>query len=147
MKITVCGSAGFFEDMLKVKKQLEELGHEVKLPPSKIKDDNGNMIPVTEYYNIRKNSGEDAEWVWEEKTKAMRNHFDKVEWSDVILVLNNNKKDVKGYIGANTLLEMGLAFHLGKNIFLFNDIPEIDSKEEIIGMKPIVINQDLTKIK
>jgi len=42
---------------------------------------------------------------------------------------------------------MGLAFHLNKKLFLLNEIPEISYKEEILGMKPIIINNDLTKIK
>ena len=41
---------------------------------------------------------------------------------------------------------MGLAFYLKKKIFLLNDIPEMSFKEEILGMKPIVINNDLSKI-
>jgi hypothetical protein len=73
-------------------------------------------------------------------------HFDKVEWSDAILVLNYCKNGVDNYIGANTLLEMGLAFHLNKNIYLLNEIPELSYKEEILGMFPIVINNDLAKI-
>jgi hypothetical protein len=60
--------------------------------------------------------------------------------------LNYDKNNVKGYIGANTLLEMGLAFHLRKKIFLLNRIPEIGYKEEILGMGPFVIDGDLGKI-
>ena len=54
MKITICGSAVFYDEMLGIKKKLEQLGHQVKLPPSKIKDGNGNMISVKEYYSRRK---------------------------------------------------------------------------------------------
>lgn len=39
--------------------------------------------------------------------------------------------------------EMGLAFHLGKPIYLYNPIPEISYKEEILGMKPVVMNRSL----
>ena len=76
----------------------------------------------------------------------MRKHFDKVAWSDAILVLNYDKNKIEGYVGANTLMEMGLALHLNKRIYLLNPMPEISYKEEILGMKPIIINGDLSKI-
>ncbi len=62
------------------------------------------------------------------------------------MVCNYPKNDIDGYIGANTLIEMGLAFYLEKPIYLLNPIPEISYKEEILGMKPIVLNGDLEKI-
>jgi len=63
-------------------------------------------------------------------------------------VLNYDKKGVKGYVGGNTLMEIGVAFFLSKPIYLLNDIPEdVSYAEEILGMMPIVINGDLAKIK
>ena len=44
-------------------------------------------------------------------------------------------------------MEMGVAFYLHKKIFLLNPIPEISYREEILGMKPIIINGDLSLIK
>lgn len=139
MKITICGSIAFFEEMLKIKKELESLGHEVKLPPTEIKDQNNNLISVKEYYELRKTETDPKSWVWDRKEEAIRIHFNKVEWSDAILITNFEKNNIKGYVGANTFLEMGIAFHLNKKIFLLNQIPEQDSKEEILGMKPIVL--------
>lgn len=62
MIIAICGSIAFYDEMLNIKKKLEQLGHLVQLPPLEIPD-------------------------------------------------------------------------------------EISYKEEILGMKPVVINHDLTKIK
>jgi len=43
---------------------------------------------------------------------------------------------------------MGLAFALNKKIFLLNQAPEdLSYTEEIKGMKPIIINRDLEKVK
>ncbi|MCC7004617.1 hypothetical protein IT397_01740 [Candidatus Nomurabacteria bacterium] len=146
MKITLCGSIAFYDEMLDVKKKLEQIGHEIKLPPIEIKDDSGKMIPVKEYYAKRKAETKDTGWIWDRKEEAIRLHFEKIEWSDVILVLNYDKNNIPNYVGGNTLVEMGLAFHLKKPIFLFNAIPEISYKEEILGMKPILINQNLYRI-
>ncbi|MCC7570408.1 hypothetical protein KO465_03620 [Candidatus Micrarchaeota archaeon] len=146
MKVTICGSIAFYEDMLKIKKQLEHLGHDVDLPPIEVEDENGNMIPVSEYYKLRKNSDETVAWVWERKKQAILWHFKKIEWADAVLILNYDKKGVENYIGGNTFLEIGLAFYLHKKIFLYNPIPEISYKEELLGMDPVILNKDLTKI-
>ncbi|MAG78654.1 hypothetical protein CL616_04795 [archaeon] len=141
MKICICGSIAFFDEMVDIKNKLEGQGHEVKIPPNEIKDQDGNFIDVKDYYKIRKESSDEEGWIWDRKEEAIRSHFDKVEWSDSILVLNHDKKGVEGYIGGNTLMEMGLAMHLNKKIFLWKKIPELNYKEEILGMKPIVLNE------
>lgn len=147
MKITLCGSINFYEEMLKVKEELEKKGHEVKLPPIEVENDKGERIPVKQYYQLRKEETNDSSWVWKRKEEAMRVHFDKVAWSDSILVLNYTKRDIENYIGGNTLMEMSLAFHLNKKIFLLNNIPELSYKEEILGMFPVIINNNLELIK
>ncbi|MFA6160706.1 MAG: hypothetical protein WCT54_02340 [Patescibacteria group bacterium] len=139
MKITICGSISFFDEMQKTQQELESLGHEVKLPPSEIINETGRLMPVKEYYALRKATETEDGWIWDRKEEAMHNHFNKVEWADAILVLNYSKNGIDGYIGANTLLEMGLAFHLKKPIYLLHQIPTISYKEEILGMKPEVI--------
>lgn len=146
MKITLCGSIAFIDEMDALRKDLEVIGHEVKLPPLEIADGDGKMIPVKEYYAIRKSAPDDHVWIWQRKAEAIHNHFDKVVWADAILVCNYDKNGTAGYVGANTLLEMGLAFHLGKPIYLLSAIPEISYKEEILGMWPVVIGGDLKKI-
>lgn len=147
MKITLCGSIAFIDEMDAIRKELELLGHEVKMPPLEVMGGEGKMIPVKEYYAIRKAANDDHEWIWKRKAEAIRDHFAKVDWADAILVCNYDKNGVASYVGANTLLEIGLAFHLNKPIYLFNPIPEISYKEEILGMWPIVINGDLKQIK
>lgn len=146
MKITICGSIAFYPEMQKIKKQLEDMNYEVKLPPSEIRDGNDTLIPAEDYYKIRQNAKDNENWVWDRKSEAMMIHFRKIEWSDDILVLNYEKKGIKGYVGGNTLMEVGLAFFLKKKIYFLNEIPELHYKEELLGMKPIVIKGDLSKL-
>ncbi|OGY41551.1 MAG: hypothetical protein A2Y82_05035 [Candidatus Buchananbacteria bacterium RBG_13_36_9] len=151
MIITICSSIKFWPQIVEVKKQLENLGHEVLIPPHEVPNKDGEMIPVEEYYRIRKemvDRGESIDWVWERKEQAIKWHLEKVNKADVILVLNFDKNNIPNYIGGNTLLETGVAFWLKKPIYLYNPIPEnISYFEEIKGMRPIVINGDLTLIK
>jgi hypothetical protein len=146
MKITLCGSIAFQDEILSIKEKLEKLGHEVKIWSPEVKDENGRLIPVKEYYKIRHTANNDEKWVWDRKAEAILKHFEKVVWSDAILITNYDKNDVKGYIGGNTLMEMGLAFFLKKKIYLLNEIPELSYKEEVLGVKPVILKGDLIKI-
>ena len=143
MKITICASIAFIDEMSALKQQLEQMGHEVKMPPLTVPNEQGKEIPVKEYYTIRKNAKDSEKWVWDLKAKAMRTHYEKIEWADSIIVLNQTKNNVMNYVGANTLVEMGIAFFLNKPIYFMHPIPEQSSKEEILGMKPIILNENL----
>jgi len=147
MKVTICGSIAFFDEMMAVKQKLEGLGHEVKLPPTEIPNEQGEMISIKEYYRLRKETTSEAGWIWDRKEWAIRTHFDKVAWADVVLIANYTKNDIENYIGGNTFLEMGVAFYLKKPIYLLNPIPETSTKEEVLGMKVIVIDNDLSRIE
>lgn len=147
MKITICGSIAFIDEMIAMKKQLEAAGHEVKTPPTHITDEQGNELSVKDYYKIRKAASEDEAWVWERKAEAIRRHFDKVAWADAILVLNHDKDGIPNYIGANSFLEMGLAFHLKKPIYLLKPIPDVAFKEELLGMQPVVLGSNLEPLQ
>ena len=43
-------------------------------------------------------------------------------------------------------MEMGLAYYLGKNVFMLNNIPKMPYTDEIIAVKPIVIGTDWDKL-
>lgn len=147
MKITICGSIAFIDRMLEIKSQLEKLGHQVDLPPTEIADGEGRPLDVREFYKLRKTETNPNSWIWDSKRKAILDHFQKIEWCDAILVLNIEKNNIPGYIGANTFLEMGLALYLNKPIYLYDEIPaKIPYFEEILGCRPILLNRDLEKI-
>ncbi|HUW72114.1 MAG TPA: hypothetical protein VMV66_02940 [Candidatus Humimicrobiaceae bacterium] len=147
MKITICGSVVFQEEAVSLKEKLEKIGHEIKIWPLKVENERGQLIPVKEYYRIRQAASNDEKWVWDRKAEAILEHFDKITWSDAILVANYDKNNIKSYIGGNTLMEMGLAFFLKKKIYLLNQVPKVPYKEEILGVKPIILDGDLTKIQ
>ncbi len=55
-------------------------------------------------------------------TGIMKKFFDEIAASEGVLFLNYNKKGIPGYIGASVLMEIGIAYYLGKKIFLINPI-------------------------
>ncbi|MBU3924704.1 hypothetical protein KKB43_04405 [Patescibacteria group bacterium] len=146
MKITICGSLVFSDKMSEAKEQLEKEKHEVRLPLLEVEDEKGNIISAKKYHTIRKTANAGETWVWDRKEEAMRIHFDNVVWADAILILNYHKNNIPNYIGANTLIEMGLAFYHKKKIFLLNPVPNISYKEEVLAMKPIIINNNFELI-
>ena len=146
MKITICGSIAFYDEMIVAKSALEQRGHEAYIPPAQTQDIKGAVISVKDLYQIRQTATPHDQWVWDRKERAMMLHFEKVAWADAILVLNYDKNGISGYIGANTLLEMGLAFYLKKPIYLLNDIPTMHYSEEVLSMKPLVIRNSLELI-
>lgn len=142
MKITLCGSTAFIDEMEAVSKQVEALGHEVKMPPVIIVAEDGTKLHTRDYYKLKKSTAAHDAQFWHDHTNRIRNHFDKVAWSDAVLITNYDKNGVANYIGPNTLMEMGVAFHLNKKIFLLNPVPNTSWQEEILGMRPVVINGD-----
>ena len=73
-------------------------------------------------------------------------HWKKILKSDCILVANYEKKEISGYVGGNTFLEMGFAFVTGKPIFMLNPIPDMSYTSEMEGMQPVILNNKLSKI-
>lgn len=134
------------DQMHEIGNQLESLGHQVKIPEIEIKDPTGKSLTQKDYDLVRKSATDQDTWIWDTNREAMRDHFVKITWSDAILIPNYEKNGIPGYIGPNTLMEMGLALFLNRKIYLLNPIPTIDSKEEILGINPIILNGDLAKI-
>jgi diphthamide synthase subunit DPH2 len=153
MKITVCGSIAFYEEMEKLKTSLEAQGHEVYIPllsneaPAEM--GGGRKIYFGQY--VEDNGGIDAfpagHPLWDLKEKAILDHYEKIKWGDAIIVSNHEKRGIAGYIGGNTLIEIGVAFFLQKPIYILNPVSsELSYKQEIYGMKPIILNGDLSLI-
>jgi len=139
MKITLCGSLTFINEMNDVKEKLENMGHEALLPLS------AEMGQTKEFWQNKKKV--DFESFVNEKERRIRDHFEKIKSSDTILVLNYDKNGKENYIGGNTFLEMAIAFEHNKKIFLLNPSPEESPYlDEIQSMKPTVINNDLKKV-
>ena len=145
MKVTICGSINFAEEMLRIRDELERMGHEVFIPNS-IKD-----FSIKNDGDARRFKANRERYIGELKPRYTMDHFKLVEKSDAILVVNMEKNGIDNYIGGATFAEVMLAFYLGKKIFLLNPVPS-DSRlavmrDEIESVKPFVLNGDLEKIK
>ncbi len=126
MIITISGSIGSYDNMSMIAERLKAAGHEVYLPQP-------SGIPASQ--ELRR-----------DKPALIREHTNKIKQSDVLLVANYDKNGVANYIGPNTFLEMGMAYALGKPIYLLRDIPELAYSDELYGLEPTVVHDDTSRI-
>lgn len=136
MIITVCGSMQFHQEMVDAEKTLEARGHTVYIP-SGAYDKSKN-----EFYA----NSEEEKITFKVENDLIREHFRNIDQSDAILVVNYDKKGIKGYVGGNTFLEMGHAFSQGKTMYLLYPVPDMDYIVEMESMVPVVLHGDLKKI-
>lgn len=153
MKITICGSIGFYKEMESARDKLVKSGHEIKIPEltREVSQEFGGGKKVYFGQYIEQNGGVDAfpagHEIWNMKEDAINDHYEKIDWCDAILVINEEKRGVRGYVGGNTLIEIGVAFYLKKKIYILNLVSsELSYKQEILGMKPIILNGNLSII-
>lgn len=141
--ITICASASHYNNVLGIEKELKKLSFKTKIPQTAKTMQRTNNFNVSTYKTWYKNKKD-----YSKKTKLILAHFKKILNSDAILIVNMDKNGIRGYIGGNTLMEMAIAFHYKKPIFIYNDISEdLQIKEEIYGVNPKFIKGDLNKIK
>jgi hypothetical protein len=139
--IALCSSADFFRDVIEVKKQLVKLGFSVLLPHGAIIMQRSGNYSVSDLKTWFKDND------YRRKTMFINDHFKKIAKSQAILVVNNKKRSIDGYIGGATLMEMTIAHYLKKKIFIMNPVSkELPYYEEVFGLSPIIINGDLSKM-
>ena len=124
----------FAKEMKDVQKKLELAGHQCLIP----EEIDEYISGVTSGSNIQRKIEKDC----------IRTHYRFIQESDAILLLNYDKKDIAGYVGGNSFLEIGFAYILDKKIFLLNPTPqELSYSDEIEAMKPIILSGDLCLIQ
>ncbi len=124
MKIVIAGSMFFLKEFEEAKKVLEKKGHKVILPK---KDPLPEPIPISL------------------KREAMNVFNENLKNCDAILIMNYTKNNKENYIGVNSLMEIGMAFILGKKIFLLNSPPE-HTKHEIDAIEAIILDGNLDNV-
>lgn len=136
MKLFIACSKHFYDRIPEIKRELEIYGHQVSMP-------NSYDAPMME--EEMKTRGLEAHVQW--KAEMLKRDKQNIEPNDAILVLNFQKNGQSNYIGGATFLEIFRAWEMNKKIFLYNPIPDNIFKDELTGMNPQVLNQDLTKLK
>lgn len=141
-KIVVCSSAVFYEHVNQVADELSAMGWNAIVPQTARKMKSSGNYDVAAVKTWYQNPTH-----FKRKTELMRDHFDEIAKGDAVLVINDDKHGVPGYIGPNGLMEMGLAFYLNKPIYVFNSVAQENPVyEEVFGLGSIIIDGNLRKI-
>lgn len=129
-KIVICGSMVFYDKMLEISEYLKKEGISVVIPKEETERDVLSEEKFSEF-----------------KRKVSSQYLSKIRDSSTyaILVLNQEKKGIANYIGANTLVEISMAFSWRRSIYLFNDFYE-PLMDELIAWNSICLKGNLDKL-
>ena len=148
MIITICSSIDFTPKILEIKDELEKKGHQVNIPYATQRMLDGHLS--YEEFIAQKEKNGDIFFREAQGIDMIKRYWNFIGSSDAILVLNLEKRGIENYIGGNTLMEMGFAYGHGTRIFLLNSVPQRSERmhyvDEILDMKPVIINGDLDKM-
>ncbi|MGE5041597.1 MAG: hypothetical protein ACM3IJ_01705 [Candidatus Levyibacteriota bacterium] len=139
MKIMICASMRYAQEILKTKQKLERMGLTVFVPH----DIDSHIEDPGLVDNLDKNL------IHAQEADIMRACFNLIAQADAILVLNFDRNGIPGYIGTSALMEIGIAHYLKKQIYLYNPLPSYHDARwahEISIMNPMVIHGNLSKI-
>ena len=101
--VTICGSMAHQEKFGAVARTLEAAGLRVRVPAI---EENVDWSSLAEHQMLAK------------KKDYMDRHFANIARSRAVLVCNYEKNNEPGYIGANTLMEMAVAYVSGVPTYL-----------------------------
>ena len=128
--IALCGSMTQRENISLIIEKLQKNGYSVSTPD--LEAEPVDYSAISSQKEITKIKG-----------YFIRRHFANIARAKTVLVLNYEKNDIKGYIGANTLIEMAAAYIYDKPIYILNNLSRQPNYEEILGLEPIFLNGDL----
>jgi hypothetical protein len=133
----LAGSFTFAKEIVKVKKQLEETGHTVLTT--------ADLELIASHPHIKMSFTEELKNCIEHD--SLQAGFNKIVESDIILVCNYPKNNIQGYLGTSVLMELAIAYHLKKKVFLLYDYDKFQNYGlEVTIINPTIINNDLSKI-
>ncbi|MEK6849371.1 MAG: hypothetical protein AABY01_02250 [Nanoarchaeota archaeon] len=137
-KVMILASFSFAKEMVEAKKLLLKKGFTV------IMEEDAEIYATNPHHKETK----EGELHVAGAKDVMRSCLDKVASADQVLVLNHDKKGIKGYLGTSVLMELGVAYYLKKKITLLNQYESTAPYAlELDVMKPTILHGDVTKFQ
>lgn len=129
--VVICGSMAFYDVMLRISEKLKKSGIPIVLP--KEESEEKESLSKEEFSDFKK--------------RVSSQYLSKIRENSTygILVVNQEKKGLDNYIGANTLVEISMAFCWGRPIYLYNDFYE-PIKEELLAWQVISLQGNLDRL-
>lgn len=138
MKIMICASVSFAKEMIEAKEFLDKKGHKADMTSD-----------IVEYFkNPSMKESFNAELKWSVDYDVLMESFNKIKDCDAVLILNYDKKGIKGYLGTSVLMEIAVAYANKKKLFLLNPIDKQQNYVlELEVIKPKILNGNLELVK
>jgi nucleoside 2-deoxyribosyltransferase len=141
--IVLCSSGSFYKHVNEIAAELEKKGYKTVVPATAykmLKSDDYDIAKVKAWIHDPK--------LFKIKHKLAMAHFNEISRGDAVLIVNDDKPGRPNYIGPNVTMEWGLAYYLGKPVFILNGVGR-DSNfyEEVYGMSTVVLDGNLDKIR
>jgi hypothetical protein len=137
MKIVICGSMSASKEMMESKILLEKMGHSVVVPKNTERYASGVLEPESAHESTQHKIENDL----------IRGYYELIADSDAVLVVNADKRGIRNYVGGNSFLEAAFAHVLGKKLYFVNDIPEMSYSDELAALQPVILRNDLERIR
>lgn len=136
--ITLSGSMSFVERMLQIKRELDATGAIEAYVPN---------TSAGAAFKAAEEAG-DTQTIIDLHHDTMAEHIERIRSCDAILFVNETKNGKKGYMGTNTLIELGTALALDKKIYFLHE-PDRDLPyySEAMAARPTILHGDLDIIK
>lgn len=132
VRIAICGSMAFIDEMEAIAGMLEALGHQP-------------MPPAREERDFDWSDLKSAEVVAQKKYYIDR-HLEIIRHCDVVLIANFPKRGNEGYVGPNTLMEAAFAYALCVPVIFLNDPSAQENGLECIAIASGYLGGDATTI-
>lgn len=138
-KIFLAASMNFYPQLLQIEAELLSRGFEVEIPVSaKIMREKNDFV-VEHFKDTHTNS---------QKADFFRENLSNMEKCDSVLVINEEKNGITGYIGTSVIMEIGIAWYLHKKIYVWKELPpDAAYKPEVDAFDAQIISGDLSKIQ
>ena len=141
--IVLCASASAYRGVLAVEQELKALGFAVEVPSTAERMRASGDFRVETYKTWFKDPKK-----FSRKTWLTKEHFRKIKEGGALLVVNEPKNGMKGYVGGAVLTEMAVAFDRRKPIYVLHPVSEkLPIFEEVMALQPIFLNGNIKKIK
>lgn len=129
--VVICGSMMFYNEMCECQRILQSNGINAIVP----KDED----------NIPDNISEEEFRVFKKRVSSAYLKKIRDKNTGAILVYNATKKGIANYIGANTFVEIAMAFAWNRNIYLFNGMYK-PYEDELLAWDCKCLNGDLNTV-
>lgn len=129
--IVICGSMVFYDQMFEMSEYIRKHG----IP---------TVIPKEE--SMEKETLSEKQFS-DFKRKVSNQYLAKIRENSTyaILVVNQEKKGIDNYIGANTLVEISMAFCWGRRVYLLNDFYD-PLMDELVAWNAISLKGNLSRL-